>query len=178
VEEIEDANAGEGLRVDVCEDGGETLGVHGAELSEDEVELGERVDDDECIGDLQCFRVPREHPFSSSLTSCRTSRLEAQLTQANTGVSKSVVRDKVNNLIQLALLLGVLGVKLPETVQPGNLNKLLGEEEAANKVRLRTPERYVSIIDILHGWCAVETILLSSEIEEERCGCEPFGGAV
>jgi hypothetical protein len=65
VEEIENANTGKGLSVDVCEDGGETLGVHGAELGEDEVKLGERVDDDECIGDLQCFRVPREHPFFS-----------------------------------------------------------------------------------------------------------------
>jgi hypothetical protein len=59
VEEIENANTGEGLSVDVCEDGGETLGVHGAELGEDEVELRERVDDDEYVGHLEILTIPK-----------------------------------------------------------------------------------------------------------------------
>ena len=45
VEEVKNTNAGECLSVDVRENGGKTLSVHGAEFGEDEIKLTERVDD-------------------------------------------------------------------------------------------------------------------------------------
>jgi len=122
VEEVENANTGKGLSVDVCEDGRETLGVHGTKLGEDEVKLGEGVDDDENVGELEIFAVPRKGP------------------RANTDISQNVVGDEVDDLVQFALLLGLAGIKLPQAVQPGELDDLLREEEATDKVRLGRPE--------------------------------------
>lgn len=85
---------------------------------------------------------------------------------------------EVDNLIELCTLLGLVGVKLPETVQPGKLHNLLGSEESSNEVRLRRPERGVCIVDVLHRRCAVESILLGSKVVDERSRCEPLGGAV
>jgi len=47
----------------------------------------------------------------------------------------------VNNLVKLLpLSLALFGVELPESVEPSELDHLLREEEAANEVRLGTPE--------------------------------------
>ena len=85
---------------------------------------------------------------------------------------------EVDNLVELCTLLGLVGVKLPEAVQPSKLDNLLGSEEGSNEVRLRRPERGVSIIDVLHRRCAVKSILLGSKVVDERSRCEPLGGTV
>jgi hypothetical protein len=97
---------------------------------------------------------------------------------ADTDIAENVVRDEVDDLVQFTLLLGLAGIKLPQAVQPGQLYDLLGEEEATNKVGLGRPERNVSVVDILHVWRAVQGILLNCKVIEERCWCDPFGGAV
>ena len=66
VDEVEDADTSKGLSVHMCENGRETLGVHGAKLGEDEVKLAEGVDDNEQVGDLQRFGIPKHHPRNLS----------------------------------------------------------------------------------------------------------------
>ena len=80
VEEVENANTGKGLSIDVCENGRETLGVHGTKLGEDEVKLGEGVDDDENVGELEILGVPRKGPLDLELASHCTNGGEVELT--------------------------------------------------------------------------------------------------
>ena len=97
---------------------------------------------------------------------------------ADTNITDSVVRNKVYNLLELGTLLGLVGVELVETVQPCELHNLLRCEEGTNEVWLRAPERSVSVVDILHRRCAVEAILLSCKVVEEREGRQPASGTV
>jgi len=46
--------------------------------------------------------------------------------------------------------------------------QLLWEEERADEVRVRGPERDVTLVDVHHVGLRVETILLSSEVVGER----------
>lgn len=62
VQKIEDTNAGKGLGYNVCEDGASGVGVHRLDLGRDVVELGQGVDGDEDIGDVETTIVPEEHP--------------------------------------------------------------------------------------------------------------------
>jgi hypothetical protein len=52
---------------------------------------------------------------------------------ADAEVSDCVVGDEVDDLIKLALLGGILGVKLPEAVEPPTLERLLRCEESTNE---------------------------------------------
>lgn len=80
MEEIENTDAGKGLSIDVCENGRETLGVHGTKLGEDEVKLGEGVYDDENVGELEIFAVPRKCPLDFELALHYTTGREVKLT--------------------------------------------------------------------------------------------------
>lgn len=62
MQEVKDANAGKGFGHDVGEDGGGRVRVHGADLGGDVVELGQGVDGDEDVGDVEAFGVPENHP--------------------------------------------------------------------------------------------------------------------
>lgn len=62
MDEIENTDAGERLGDDMSEDGGGGTGVHGKEFAEDIVELGQTVDNNEDVGDLQLLRIPEDHP--------------------------------------------------------------------------------------------------------------------
>jgi hypothetical protein len=80
VEEIENTNTGKGLSIDVCKDGRKTLGVHGTKLGEDEVELGEGVDDDENVRELEILAVPRKGPLDFELALYCITEGEVKLT--------------------------------------------------------------------------------------------------
>lgn len=62
MEEVEDTDAGECLGDDVGEDGRGGVCVHGADFGGEVVELGEGVDGDEDVGDVEPFGVPEDHP--------------------------------------------------------------------------------------------------------------------
>ena len=78
-------------------------------------------------------------------------------------------QQRPTNLIQLCPLCWLLGVKLVQSVQPGELEHLLGEEESANELRHGAPEREVRIMDIHHVGRGEDAILLSCKVEEEAC---------
>lgn len=62
VQEVEDADAGEGLADDVGEEGRGGGGAEGGQARAHVGELGEGVDDDEDVGGAQVRGVPEEHP--------------------------------------------------------------------------------------------------------------------
>ena len=62
MEEVENADAGEGFGHDVCEDRGGGARVHGAELGVDVIELGQGVDGHEGVADVEAVAVPEDHP--------------------------------------------------------------------------------------------------------------------
>lgn len=94
------------------EDAGPGTSIHRGELGEDVVELGEGVDDNKNIRQFEMFGIPEEHPGS------------------DTEVSQSVIRDEFDDFIEFLFLDGIAGVEFPEFVEPGELEELLGEEEA------------------------------------------------
>jgi hypothetical protein len=107
VQEIQDSNAGEGLRDDVRQDAAPALGVHGLELGGDVPQLHDAVDPDEDVGGLEGLAVPEEHP------------------SADADVADGVVGDELDDLVELFLLGGVVGAVLPELVEPGELEALV-----------------------------------------------------
>lgn len=62
VQEVEDADAGEGFGNDMCEDGRGGGGVHGAEWGGDVVELDEGVDGHKDVRNVEASAVPEDHP--------------------------------------------------------------------------------------------------------------------
>ena len=74
VQEVENADAGEGLGDNVGEQGRGRVCVHGAEFGSYVVELGEGIDGDEDVGDVETFGVPEDHPcwpgMSAMFSSC------------------------------------------------------------------------------------------------------------
>lgn len=52
----------------------------------------------------------------------------------------NVILEAPTDLIQLGALSWLLGIKLVQAVKPRELEQLLGEEEAANKLGHRAPE--------------------------------------
>lgn len=62
MEEIKDADACESLCNDVGQPAGGGVCVHLAETEGAVVDLGESVDDDEDVGDVEAVGVPEEHP--------------------------------------------------------------------------------------------------------------------
>ena len=96
----------------------------------------------------------------------------------NAKVSKGVIRDKVDHLIQLLPLLGDLRVELPKTVQPPNLEELLWEEKARDEKWLRGPEAQVLIMDIFHVGRRQHPIILASKVDQEAGWRQPFRCAV
>jgi len=103
VQEVQAANAGEGLCDDVRQDAAPALGVHGLELRRDVPQLHDAVDPDEDVGGLEGFAVPEEHPG------------------ADADVADGVVGDEFDDLVELFLLGGVVGAVLPELVEPCEL---------------------------------------------------------
>lgn len=67
MQEIKDANAGECFGNDMGKDRGGRAGVHRCELGDHVVELGESVDGDEDLRDIEPFRVPEDHPGCCTL---------------------------------------------------------------------------------------------------------------
>ena len=103
MQEVQAADASEGLRDDVRQDAAPALGVHGLELRRDVPQLHDAVDPDEDVGGLEGFAVPEEHPG------------------ADADVADGVVGDEFDDLVELFLLGGVAGAVLPELVEPGEL---------------------------------------------------------
>lgn len=70
---------------------------------------------------------------------------------SDAGVSDGVVGNKVDEGVHL-LLLGerLLRGELPQAVEPGELEELLGEEEAGDEEGLGREEGHVAVVDILH----------------------------
>lgn len=64
-------------------------------------------------------------------------------------IADRVVRDEIDHPIKFDLFIWLHGVKLVEPIQPGHLEELLRKEESCNKIRLRTEERNVSVMNIL-----------------------------
>ena len=56
-------------------------------------------------------------------------------------------------------------------------SQLLWEEEGSNEVRVRRPERDVTLVNVHHVGLGVEAILLSSEVVGERQRCDPTRSA-
>lgn len=103
MQEVQAANAGEGLCDDVRQDAAPALGVHGLELRRDVPQLHDAVDPDEDVGSLERFAVPEEHPG------------------ADADVADGVVGDELDDLVELFLLRGVGGAVFPKLVEPGEL---------------------------------------------------------
>lgn len=115
---------------------------------------------------------------------------------ANADVANSVVRNELDDPVQLLLvLLALLGVELPQAVEPGKLEELLREEEATDEVRVWAPEGEVTVVDVLHVWLGEHSIFcvsmstlevvsngfkltLASKVIEERGRSKPPGGRV
>ena len=62
MEEVKNTDTSKGPRDNIREDGARGLGIHRWELGEDIVQLGQAVDDDENVGDLELLSVPEDHP--------------------------------------------------------------------------------------------------------------------
>lgn len=62
MEEVKNADTGKGLGNNMGEDGARGLGIHGCEPAEDIVQLGQAIDDDEEVGDLELLGIPEYHP--------------------------------------------------------------------------------------------------------------------
>lgn len=62
MEEIEDTDTSKSSGDNVGEDGARGLGIHGRELGEDIIQLGQAVDDDEEVGDFEMLAIPEDHP--------------------------------------------------------------------------------------------------------------------
>ena len=62
MEEVKNTDTSKSPGDNVCEDGARGFGVHRWELGEDIVQLGQAVDDDEYVGDLELLSVPENHP--------------------------------------------------------------------------------------------------------------------
>lgn len=103
VQEVQAANAGEGLCDDVRQDAAPALGVHGLELRRDVPQLHDAVDPDEDVGGLERLAVPEEHPG------------------ADADVADGVVGDELDDFVEFSLLRRVGGAVFPELVEPGEL---------------------------------------------------------
>lgn len=158
MQQVQHTDAREGLGDDVREYGARGASIHRFELGEDVVQLGERVDDDEYVRNLQIVRVPEEHP------------------RADADVSQGVVRRVFDDGVEFLLVGGRVGVEAPETVKPGELEELLGEEEGGDEVGLRAEEGEVSIVDVHHGGGREDAILLGGEVVDEGCWGQVAGG--
>ena len=62
MEEVKNTDTRERLGDNVREDGACRLGIHGRKLGEDIEQLGQAVYDDEDVGDLELFGIPKYHP--------------------------------------------------------------------------------------------------------------------
>ena len=62
MQQVEDTDTGKGLCDDVGEEGGAGVGVHGSQLCGAVEELGDCVDDDEDVGNLELVGFPEEQP--------------------------------------------------------------------------------------------------------------------
>jgi len=87
----------------VRQDAAPALCVHRLELRRDVPDLHDAVDPDEDVGGLECLAVPEEHP------------------RADAEVADGVVRDELDDFVELLLLRGVVGAVLPQLVQPCEL---------------------------------------------------------
>ncbi len=102
MEEIQNTDAGEGLGHDVGEDGAGGVGVHRGELGGNVVELGERVDDDEDVGDVEPLGVPEHHPGCQRVSPWILKKWENEADGSgenrtgNTEVSDAVIGYKVD----------------------------------------------------------------------------------
>jgi len=75
--------------------------------------LHDAVDPDEDVGGLEGLAVPEEHPG------------------ADADVADGVVRDELDDLVELFLLGGVVGGVLPELVEPCELETFKGLGECS-----------------------------------------------
>lgn len=62
MEEIKNTDSSESPGDNIGEDGARGLGVHGRELGEDIVQLGQAVNDYEDVGNLELLGIPENHP--------------------------------------------------------------------------------------------------------------------
>lgn len=62
MEEVKNTDTSKSPGDNIGKDGARGLGVHGWELGEDIVQLGQAVDDDEYVGDFELLSVPENHP--------------------------------------------------------------------------------------------------------------------
>ncbi len=102
------------------------------QLRENIIDLCQRIRDDENIRKLQLFCVPEEHPGP------------------NTHIPQRVIWHELDDLVQRFFLGGVVAVEFPEAVEPGELEELLGEEEAGDEVGLGAEEGEVAVVDVFH----------------------------
>jgi len=122
VQEVQAADASEGLRDDVRQDAAPAPGVHGLELGGDVPQLHDAVDPDEDVGGLEGLAVPEEHPG------------------ADADIADGVVGHEFDDLVEFFLLGGVVGAVLPELVEPGKLEAwvVLVDVVLMSRWRLRT----------------------------------------
>ena len=78
-------------------------------------------------------------------------------------------QEEPTNQVQFGTLDRFLGIQLDQAVEPRELEELLGEEEATNKLRHGAPEREVRIMDVHHVGRGEDAILLGCKVEEEAC---------
>ena len=154
-----------------------TLRVHLLQARHHVIQLRQRIDDDKHIRRLQILRIPEEHP-----------RSDAHIAQREVGY---VVDDGVEFLLFLG---GFLWVQAPEAVQPGELEELLGCEEAGDEPGLRGEVGEVGVVDGFHVWGGEHlqwvsrdsggridgayAILLGGEVVKVGDGSEVFAGAI
>lgn len=108
MQEVQDSNASERLRDDVCQDAAPALCVHRLELRRDEPDLHDAVDPDEDVGGFELLAVPEEHP------------------RADAHVADRIVWDELDDFVEFFLLCWVGGAVLPELVEPCELEAVDG----------------------------------------------------
>ena len=78
-------------------------------------------------------------------------------------------REKHTDLVQFGALDWFLGIELVQAVEPRELEQLLREEEATNKLGHGAPERQICVMDIQHVGRGEQAILLGCKVEKETC---------
>ena len=152
--QIQHAHTSKTLSDHMRQDANPALRIHLAQpTTEDIIQLHQTIDEDKNIRDLELLGVPEEHPGTDA------------------GVADGVIRDIVTHEVELGTLGGLLGVEFPEVVEPGELEELLGGEEAGDEEWLRGPEGDVAVVDVFHVWGREHAVLLGGEVVEEGGGC-------
>ena len=92
----------------------------------------------------------------------------------DTEITYGVVGHIVHNLVEITLLGRAFArVKLPQPVEPCELENLLGEEECTDEVWLWTEEAEIVLVYVQHVRLRKQAILLACKIYNEGGRCQP-----